>query len=93
MWTRVKDQTENALRRLPFQAAHMFRPGLIAPGMECGPTLYRVIYTVAGLLPGLLHKWLPKYATTTEQVGRAMIKVAKPGWPKPVLETSDINEV
>lgn len=31
MWARVKGQTENALRRLPFQAAYMFRPGLIAP--------------------------------------------------------------
>ncbi len=26
MWARVKGRTENALLRLPFQAAHMFRP-------------------------------------------------------------------
>jgi len=29
MWARVKGQTENALLRLPFKAAYMFRPGLI----------------------------------------------------------------
>ena len=94
MWARVKGQTENALLRLPFKAAYMFRPGLIAPlhGVRSKTKLYRVLYAAAGPLPGLLHKWLPKYATTTEQVGRAMIKVAKQGWPKPVLETSDINE-
>jgi hypothetical protein len=31
--------------------------------------------------------------TTTEQVGRAMIKVARDGYPKPVLESEDINAV
>jgi len=31
MWARVKGETENALLRLPFQAAYMFRPGFILP--------------------------------------------------------------
>jgi hypothetical protein len=31
--------------------------------------------------------------TTTEQVGRAMIKVARDGYPKPVLESEDIAAV
>jgi len=31
MWARVKGKTENALRRLPFRAAYMFRPGFIEP--------------------------------------------------------------
>ena len=29
MWARVKGATENALLRLPFKAAYMFRPGVI----------------------------------------------------------------
>ena len=29
--------------------------------------------------------------TTSEQLGRAMIKVARDGYPKPVLESEDIN--
>ena len=31
--------------------------------------------------------------TTTEQVGRAMIRVARCGYPRPVLESEDINAV
>jgi hypothetical protein len=33
----------------------------------------------------------PNYVTTTECVGRAMLSVTKQGFPKPVLENSDIN--
>jgi hypothetical protein len=40
-----------------------------------------------------LQKRFPKYVTSTEQIGRAMLKVAKHGWAKRVLETFDINEV
>ena len=29
--------------------------------------------------------------TTTERMGRAMIGVARDGYPKPVLESEDIN--
>jgi hypothetical protein len=35
----------------------------------------------------------PKYMTTTEQVGRAMIKVARDGYRRPVLESEDINRL
>ena len=31
--------------------------------------------------------------TTTEQVGRAMIKVSRDGYPKAVLESEDINRL
>jgi uncharacterized protein YbjT (DUF2867 family) len=31
MWARVKGKTENALLKLPFRAAYMFRPGIIQP--------------------------------------------------------------
>jgi hypothetical protein len=41
----------------------------------------------------LLKVLHPKYVTTTEQVGRAMIKIAKNGAPKTVLENQDINNI
>jgi hypothetical protein len=31
--------------------------------------------------------------TTTDQVGRTMIKVAREGYPKAVLESADINRL
>jgi hypothetical protein len=41
----------------------------------------------------LLSRIAPQYVTTTEQVGRAMIKVARDGYPRPVLESEDIDRV
>ena len=94
MWARVKGQTENALLRLPFKAAYMFRPAVIVPlhGIKSKTRLYRVFYAVLGPLLPLL-KAFPKYVTTTEKLGRAMLIVAKRGAPKPVLENSDINKL
>jgi hypothetical protein len=95
MWARVKGKTENDLLRLRFKAAYMFRPAMIVPlhGVKSKTKLYRVFYAVLGPLLPLLNGRFPKYVTTTEQIGRAMIKVAEDGWPKPVLENSDINAV
>jgi hypothetical protein len=95
MWARVKGKTENDLLGLPFKAAYMFRPGLIVPldGIESKTRLYRAFYAVMAPLLPLLNAAFPKYVTTTEQVGRAMITVARQGASKPVLENKDINEV
>jgi hypothetical protein len=95
MWARVKGKTENALLRLPFKAAYMFRPAGIVPlhGVRSKTRIYRVFYLVLGPLLPPMKKFLPKYVTTTEQVGLAMLKIAKQGSPKPVLENSDINLV
>jgi uncharacterized protein YbjT (DUF2867 family) len=95
MWARVKGKTENDLLRLPFKAAYMFRPAVIVPlhGIESKTMVYRIFYVALAPLLPLLKGRFPKYVTTTEQVGRAMIKVAKDGWPTPVLENSDINRV
>jgi len=95
MWARVKGKTENALLRLPFKASYMFRPGVIQPlhGITSKTKSYRILYSVTAPVLPLLKAILPNYITTTEQVGRAMIKVAKDGYPKVVLENKDINSV
>jgi len=93
MWARVKGKTENALLRLPFKAAYMLRPGYIQPlhGIRSKTKLYQAFYTVMAPLYSSWKVLLPKYVTTTEQLGRAMIKIAKQGAPKHVLETRDFN--
>jgi uncharacterized protein YbjT (DUF2867 family) len=93
MWARVKGKTENALLRLPFKAAYMFRPAFIQPlhGIKSKTKSYRFFYAVSGPIFPLLKKLFPKYMTTTEQLGRAMIKAVKHGAPKQVLEAEDIN--
>jgi uncharacterized protein YbjT (DUF2867 family) len=93
MWARVKGQTENALLLLPFKAVYLFRPGFIQPlhGIQSKTALYRIPYILLGPLIPLLMKLFPKYVTTTEVLGRAMIKAARQGAPKRVLESQDIN--
>jgi len=94
-WARVKGKTENALLRLPFKAAYMFRPAVIQPlhGITSKTKAYRVLYAVTRPLLPLLKALFPRYVTTTEQVGRAMIKAARQGAPKPILESQDINSL
>jgi uncharacterized protein YbjT (DUF2867 family) len=94
MWARVKGATENALLRLPFRAAYMFRPGYIQPlaGVRSKTPLYRAVYDVLGWLYLLLRR-LPRYVTTSARLGRAMIEVALRGYAKPILESVDINRV
>lgn len=95
MWARVKGRTENALQRLPFKAAVMFRPAVIQPlhGIRSKTASYRILYRLLGPLLPLSRRLWPKYVTTTEQVGRAMLTVARFGAPKSVLESADINAI
>jgi hypothetical protein len=95
MWARVKGKTENDLLRLPFKAAYMFRPAAIIPlhGVRSKTKLYQFFYTALGPLLPAMYKFFPQYVTTTEQIGRAMLVVAKQGAPKLVIENSDINKI
>lgn len=96
MWARVKGKTENDLLAMPFKAAYMFRPGYIQPlhGIKSKTPLYSAIYSVAGVaLYPLIRAVAPNYAINTEQLGRAMIEVAKHGAPKRVLEMPDLHAV
>jgi uncharacterized protein YbjT (DUF2867 family) len=93
MWARVKGKTENDLLKLPFKAAYMFRPALIQPmhGIKSRTTAYRVGYAIAAPLFPVLKALFPRYVTTTEDVGRAMLRVAKQGHPNSILENDDLR--
>jgi len=95
MWARVKGETENALLGLPFQAAYMFRPGYIQPlhGVVPKTRWVRLVYAIVGPLYPVLKAIFPKDVTTTEQIGRAMLRVSRQGYPKRVLESRDINSL
>ena len=92
MWARVKGRTENALLRL-FQRAFLFRPGFIQPlhGIRSKTKAYQMFYTLLGPILPLLRRLFPRHITTTEQLGRAMLKAAKGGTEKRVLEMPDIT--
>ncbi|HEV8050376.1 MAG TPA: epimerase [Thermoplasmata archaeon] len=94
MWARVKGETENALLRLPFRAAYLFRPGAIQPrhGARSKTAIYRAIYVVLFPFLWVIRAVAPNALTTTDLVGRAMISVALRGFPTHWLGNKEINE-
>lgn len=95
MWARVKGRTENALLSLPFRAAYMFRPGAVIPlhGIRSSTRWYNVAYAFTKPLYPILKRLAPTMVTTTEQLARAMLAVARNGYTTHVLEMADIIRV
>jgi hypothetical protein len=92
MWARVKGRRENALLRLPFKRVYMFRPGVIRPmhGAVSKTRSYRLLYAVMAPILPMLQWALPSSILTTEIVRRGMIRVAKEGYSRKILEAADI---
>ena len=92
MWARVKGRTENALRSLPFRAVYLFRPGYIQPmhGIRSKTRLYRMVYLLVSPLFPVLRMVAGGHVTTTEEVGRAMLRVAREGSEQRVLGNREI---
>ena len=95
MWARVKGATENALLKLPFGAAYMFRPGAIQPlhGANTKTPLYKAGIVLLTPVFGLARRLWPHLVTTTENMGLAMLAVARHGASKRVLDPLDINDL
>jgi len=91
MWAQVKLRTENALLEL-FPNAYMFRLAALQPmNGEVSKTRWtRVSYSVLKPLLPLIRLVVPGSVITTEELGRAMIKTARFGAPKHVLENRDL---
>lgn len=94
MWARVKGKTENTLLDMDFKSAYMFRPGFIQPmkGIKSRTVIYNLFYVFFKPLY-FIFKSFPKYVTSTDRLGQAMIKTVVDGYDKNVLESSDINEI
>ncbi len=89
-WARVKGATENALMRI-FSHAYMFRPGFMkaTPGQKNIKSYYKYIlwlYPIGRLL-------YPAGFCTLQEVGKAMINVAKNGYSKKIIEVNDIVDL
>lgn len=93
MWARVKGKTENDLLLLPFKAAYMFRPGGIIPmhGVKSKTKLYQFLYDFMKPFYPLLLK--SNGVITSEQVGKAMIQVARVGFSHPVIESQELKRI
>ncbi|PRY40814.1 NAD(P)H-binding protein [Umezawaea tangerina] len=92
MWARVKGKTENDVMALPFHG-YAFRPGYIQALHGVTPKVpwMKAVYTVLSKAYPLLHRILPKATTTTENLGLAMLDVARTTPAKKIHYSTDFN--
>lgn len=92
MWAQVKKRTEDALLAL-FPSAYMVRLAILRPMHgEISKTRWtRISYALFRPILPLLRAIAPGAVISTEELGRAMVRVAREGAPKPVLEMSDLR--
>ena len=92
MWARVKGRTEAALLEL-FPSAYMIRLGALRPmhGEASKARWIRIAYPVLRPLLWLVQRIAPDAVVTTEELGRAMLRVARDGAPTHVLENRDLR--
>jgi uncharacterized protein YbjT (DUF2867 family) len=95
MWARVKGKTENALLRMPFEAAYMFRPGMILPahGVKSKTIWTQLLYTLTKPLHPVFKKLWPNQVVSSDQLGRAMIAAVRDGYKTAILESKDIGKL
>jgi len=95
MWARVRQRVEGALRALPFSHAGCVRPGFIrpGPGIRSKVRLYQARIVLCSPLFPLLERAFPGVVTTSERLGRAMLRVVQGRAGQFILEPADINRV
>ncbi|MFT3914878.1 MAG: hypothetical protein QM704_12425 [Anaeromyxobacteraceae bacterium] len=98
MWARVRQRVEGALRAMPFRHAAAVRPGFIRPGRgirsrtrgyQAGIVLLSPLFA---FIP-LLVRFMPFLFTTSEILGRAMLRSVQGRADRFILESADINRV
>jgi uncharacterized protein YbjT (DUF2867 family) len=92
MWARVKGRAENAILRTPFHG-YVFRPAVVQPmhGITSRTAMYNLFYSLFRPLMPIIRRLFRGYVLTTEEIGKAMLLVARRGAPKHVLESRDIS--
>ena len=91
MWAQVKRRTEDALFAL-FPNAYAFRLAVLRPmhGEVSKTRWTRIGYALFRPLLPLVRAIAPGSVISTEELGRAMIRVGRQGAPQRVLENGDL---
>ncbi|MEU8661962.1 epimerase [Actinoplanes philippinensis] len=92
MWSRVKARTEREVMEM-FRNGFAFRPGFIQPthGVRSKTGWYNTAYTIVAPLVPLIRRVAPRFVTTTDEVGRAMLRAARGGYGKRIVTTADMH--
>lgn len=93
MWARVKGKAENALKRIGFREVVIIRPGLIQPmrGIRTRVAALRFVYRLLFVFFPMLRA--AGIATSTIDVGKAMIAAAMGMSSMTILGNRDINRL
>src|SRR4051794_37495142 len=93
MWARVRQRGENGLKALPLRHAGCVRPAFIrpGPGIRTRVRLYQVVIVLFRPLFPLIVRFFPRVSTTSERLGRAMLRVVTGRVDRYILESVDIN--
>lgn len=91
---RIKGETERALAALPMRTV-MLRTGGIQPvhGARSPHPAMAAMYAVASPLMGVGVRLMPGLMTTTERVGRAMLRLLRQDDPPAIVENDEINRL
>ena len=92
MWARVKGRTENEIMSL-FANGYAFRPGFIQPthGARSKTGWYNTAYALTAPLVPFFRRVAPGRVTTTDAIGRAMLRAARTGFPRRVVTNADMH--
>ena len=98
MWARVRQRVEGALREMPFRHVGAVRPAAIrpGPGIQSRTRLYQiglVLFRPLLWFTPLLLRLAPSVFTTSEALGRAMLRVVQGRADRFILESVDINRI
>jgi hypothetical protein len=95
MWARVRRRVESELKAMPFRHAGCVRPGFIrpGPGVRSQVKVYQALIVVFAPLLSIGAKTMPALFTTSERLGRAMLRVVQGRADRFILESSDINRI
>ena len=95
MWARVRQRVERALQQMPFRHAGVVRPGFIQPGPGIRSRVWAYQVGIVALKPlfPLLVRAFPSLCTTSERLGRAMLRVLQGRADRFILESADINRL
>lgn len=93
MWARVRRRVEGALKEMPFRHVNAVRPGFIqpGPGIRSQTRIYQIAIDVLSPIFPLIVRLFPRYATTSERLGKAMIRCVQGKAQTFILESPDIN--
>jgi uncharacterized protein YbjT (DUF2867 family) len=95
MWARVRRRVEDGIKALPFRHSGCVRPGIIQPGagIRSQVKLYQAFIVLFTPLFPFFVRNMPSLFTTSERLGRAMLRVVQGRADRFILEPADINRI